>query len=230
MTGELQSRGYVEVAQAVHRQVCEVATRYALSQAARQPAEDGVELAHSAYGDPLTESLEEMLWPEMERIAGEELWPTYSYYRVYRRGAVLAPHTDRVSCEISATLCLGADYTNASSPDYNWPIWVQLPGSEHDQPHACRMSPGDMVVYRGCDVLHWREPFDGEWQVQAFLHYVRKNGPFAVARFDCRPSLGAPLSSRDPERQQRVRALDAFFNKDWNPRRDDVEWAVSSPM
>jgi hypothetical protein len=219
-TEALRSRGYVAVAQALHGQVCDVATRYALAQAARQPGEDGIASAHSVYADPLTESLEEMLWPEIERIAGEDLWPTYSYYRVYRRGAVLEPHTDRVSCEISATLCLGADYAGAASSDYNWPIWVHLPGSKDDQPQACRMHPGDMVVYRGCDVLHWREPFDGEWQVQAFLHYVRKHGPFAVARFDCRPALGTPLSSRDPERLQRVRALDAFFNKDWNPRRD----------
>jgi hypothetical protein len=217
-SGDLHDRGFAVRTGAVHPQVCTVATTYALLQAAHQPRVDGVASAHSVYADTLTESLEEVLWPEIERIAGEELWPTYSYYRVYRRGSDLRPHTDRVSCEISATVCLGADYAGAPRPDYNWPIWVQLPGSSDEAPHACRMEPGDMVIYRGCDVVHWREPFEGEWQVQAFLHYVRKNGPFAVARYDCRPGLGAPLSSRDPDRLRQVRSLDAFFDKEWDPR------------
>ena len=35
-----------------------------------------------------------------------DLRETYSYTRKYDRGAYLRAHTDRPSCEISATVCL----------------------------------------------------------------------------------------------------------------------------
>ena len=50
-----------------------------------------------------------------------DLRETYSYTRRYERGAYLGSHTDRPSCEISATLCL--DYqTDDNKP---WKIWVR---------------------------------------------------------------------------------------------------------
>ena len=49
-----------------------------------------------------------------------DLRETYSYTRKYERGAYLGSHTDRPSCEVSATLCL--DYmTDDNTP---WKIWV----------------------------------------------------------------------------------------------------------
>jgi hypothetical protein len=42
------------------------------------------------------------------------------------------------------------------------------------------------------EMPHWRDPFEGEWQVQAFLHYVRKNGLYPDRVYDTRPRLGAP--------------------------------------
>ena len=41
---------------------------------------------------------------------------------------------------------------------------------------VCTSKPGDGLVYKGCDVLHWREEFEGDFQAQVFLHYVNKNG------------------------------------------------------
>ncbi len=52
---------------------------------------------------------------------------------------------------------------------------------------------GDMLVYSGCELEHWREPFDGNICGQVFLHYNHVNGPFADKnRFDGRPMLGLP--------------------------------------
>ena len=52
---------------------------------------------------------------------------------------------------------------------------------------------GDMLVYSGCELEHWREPFDGDICGQVFLHYNHVNGPFAEKnKFDGRPMLGLP--------------------------------------
>jgi hypothetical protein len=60
------------------------------------------------------------------------------------------------------------------------------------------MAPGDIVVYRGCDLLHWRELFDvpeGSWHVQGFFHYVDANGPHSDHKWDRRPTLGYRIES-----------------------------------
>ena len=50
-----------------------------------------------------------------------------------------------------------------------------------------------MLVYSGCDLEHWREPFEGNICGQVFLHYNHVNGPFAEKnKFDKRPLLGLP--------------------------------------
>ena len=52
---------------------------------------------------------------------------------------------------------------------------------------------GDMLIYSGCELEHWREPFQGNVCSQVFLHYNHANGPFAKTNlFDKRPLLGIP--------------------------------------
>lgn len=139
--------------------------------------------AHSRYADPLMESLLLHIQPVIEQNTGLELFPTYSYYRVYRNGSTLSPHVDRPPCEISATLCIGYNYE--VGPMGSWPIFIENEGYA--------MIPGDMVVYKGTELVHYREPFEaqpGEFHTQAFLHYVDKNGPYAEHKFDKRPGIG----------------------------------------
>ena len=55
------------------------------------------------------------------------------------------------------------------------------------------MQPGDMLVYKGCDVEHWREEFTGENCGQVFLHYNDASDPKAEEnKYDTRPFLGLP--------------------------------------
>ena len=50
-----------------------------------------------------------------------------------------------------------------------------------------------MLVYRGCDVEHWREAFEGENCGQVFLHYNDASGENAEQnKYDRRPFLGLP--------------------------------------
>jgi hypothetical protein len=69
--------------------------------------------------------------------------------------------------------------------------------------------PGDLAIYRGCDVPHWREPFDkgqDAWQVQAFFHYVDEHGPNAEWKWDKRDSLGMLGSGPSLELLQEYKA------------------------
>ena len=56
-----------------------------------------------------------------------------------------------------------------------------------------KLNPGDMLVYKGCDIEHWRDRFKGENCAQVFLHYNDIDGPFETQnKFDKRPLLGIP--------------------------------------
>lgn len=131
---------------------------------------------YSHYADNVMETLLMKVLPIMQQETGLELVPTYSYARIYKQGDILHKHKDRPSCEISTTIHLGGD---------PWSIFVE--GTE------VMLDVGDMLVYSGCELEHWREPLEGNTCAQVFLHYNHVNGPFAKDnRFDKRPMLGLP--------------------------------------
>jgi hypothetical protein len=152
---------------------------------------------YSEYGNDVMETLMMKVLPVMKQQTGLDLVPTYAYTRVYEKGAILRRHKDRPSCEISTTLNLGGDI---------WPIYIDPTGSnnvidEHKNIHKPNapagnrvdLEPGDMLVYSGCELEHWREPFEGNLCGQVFLHYNHINGPYAQSNvFDGRPMLGLP--------------------------------------
>lgn len=147
--------------------------------------------SYNHYGDPMLDTLLELSLGAMEQYTGKQLVPTYSYYRLYQYQDVLDRHKDRESCEISTTLCLGYDVSNVDQtkyPDYNWPMWVQ---DKEGNELPVSMKPGDMIIYRGHDIDHWREEFLGLNHAQVFLHYNDANGPFNI-KYDGRPVLGVP--------------------------------------
>jgi len=152
---------------------------------------------YSHYGDMVMETLLMKMLPVMKKETGLELIPTYSYSRIYKKGDILRRHKDRPSCEISTTLNLGGD---------PWPIFIDGTGADNvideyksivrpNAPEGTKvlLDVGDMLVYSGCELEHWREPFEGNTCAQVFLHYNHVNGPFAEKnRFDKRPMLGVP--------------------------------------
>jgi hypothetical protein len=51
------------------------------------------------------------------------------------------------------------------------------------------LDDGDGVVYRGCDLDHWRETCEAPegWIMgQVFMHYVDANGPYSEYKYDKR--------------------------------------------
>jgi hypothetical protein len=118
------------------------------------------------YGDLAFQALMRQMRPKMEELTGLSLCPTYTYVRLYRMGNILKKHKDRPSCEISVTVKL------SDTGEFNWPIFIE--GTE------CKLEDGDAVIYRGCDLEHWREPCEGgkDYRLgQVFLHYINKDGP-----------------------------------------------------
>ena len=153
--------------------------------------------SYSIYADHLMETLLMKMLPIMKKRTKLNLIPTYSYARVYEQGAILKRHKDRPSCEISTTLNLGGD---------PWPIYIDPTGEDNvidefkeiHKPNAppgvkVTLKPGDMLIYSGCELEHWREPFNGNVCGQVFLHYNHRNGRFAESNlYDKRPILGIP--------------------------------------
>jgi len=139
---------------------------------------------YSAYGNIAMETLLLKCQPGMEKATGLKLYPSYTYARIYKKGDELKRHKDRFSCEISTTMNLGGD---------DWPIYLEPSGKIGKKGVRVDLKPGDMLVYSGCDLEHWREKFKGKECVQVFLHYNnRKTLGAKDNMFDKRPHLGLP--------------------------------------
>ena len=151
---------------------------------------------YSHYADIAMETLLTEVMPIMEEKSQTKLIPTYSYARIYKKGDVLERHKDRPSCEISTTLNLGGD---------PWPIYIDpnpdngntnlgpdyVPGNSEGI--KVELKPGDMLMYRGCELEHWRDKFDGENCAQVFLHYNDASDVKGRDNiYDTRPHLGLP--------------------------------------
>jgi len=151
---------------------------------------------YSHYADIAMETLLLLVQPVMEKKTGIKLIPTYSYARIYKKGDILNRHKDRFSCEISTTLNLGGDpWPIYIEPDSKMGKFVEGKGyiSDNTKGIKVNLKPGDMLVYRGNLLEHWREPFEGENCGQVFLHYNNRKTPGAKDNmFDKRIHLGLP--------------------------------------
>lgn len=142
----------------------------------------------SCYADPLIEVLLEQKLQEAENLTGKELIPTYSYARVYQPGEKLEPHVDRHACEISITV-------NVATKGEFSPIFLKYKEKECQK---FSLHPGDAVIYKGCEAVHWREPLlENQLNVQFMLHYVDKNGAFKEHAKDKRLAYGMLFNQRN---------------------------------
>lgn len=161
----------------------------------------------SIYGDPAMEALLLKTQPIIEKSIKDKLLPTYSYARVYKKGDILKKHKDRVSCEVSVTMNLGGQpWPIFLNPDpkaghvYGKPRGIHkiqsYQPSKNNKKIKVDLKPGDMLIYSGCDLEHWREPFKGIECAQVFLHYNRlSSGTKNI--FDNRKHLGLPVDFKN---------------------------------
>ncbi len=140
------------------------------------------------YCTPWGVALHGFIHNKLKDYIDMDLRETYSYTRKYTRGAYLGTHTDRPSCEVSATLCL--DYkTDDNKP---WKIWVKndknyakvdgdtVKRESQDIPqrlrtnHGCKaisLEPGDILLYQGPNIPHWRDYLLGDYSYHLFIHF-----------------------------------------------------------
>ena len=155
---------------------------------------------YSHYSDIGMETLLENLKPLMEKETGLNLVATYTYFRIYKNGDILKRHKDRKACSVSTTMNLGGD---------PWPIYLSpneniglpeiegglkgITSSSDAEGIKVDLEPGDMLIYSGCELEHWREPFQGGNNAQVFLHYNNRSEPNAKKqKLDSRMHLGLP--------------------------------------
>ena len=152
---------------------------------------------YSIYGDCFMETLMMKVLPIMQERTEMTLVPCYTYTRIYKKGDILKRHKDRPSCEISTTLHLGGEpwtiFLDPTGADYVVDEYKQIHKPNAPQGIPITLEVGDMLVYSGCDLEHWREPFKGDNCAHVFLHYNNIDGPFGTEnKFDKRPLLGIP--------------------------------------
>lgn len=197
---QLQMQGYSHLSGFLDKENCAQLTAELkrLVEAGKTRHDEQCPTSQAIHGAPVFDSLLEQLVPNFEYASGKKLYPTYAYARLYAPGEELKIHTDRPSCEISATLTLGFEGDV-------WPIYMGdyadegtgrkvtiQDGSEKwlTNESEIKMDVGDAVLYRGMDKVHWRNKYtEGKWQAQVFLHYVDAEGPHAEWKYDKRPCL-----------------------------------------
>jgi len=193
---EFQKNGYVHLKNFLSKQDCDFLIQELNNQVLNKNTVKDWQcpLSETLNNNLFFDKLLNDLTPYVEKVSGLKLFPTYSYARLYNQhGEELKLHTDRPACEISITLTLGFDGN----------VWSIYMGHNEDKSNATKidMDIGDAVLYKGCEVFHWREPyFEGKCQAQVFLHYVDQNGPHKEWKYDKRESLG--ISKTEQTNQQ----------------------------
>ena len=202
---DYRTRGYAHLPGFVPREVCNAILARMQTDLSRQ----GVQLASLEQGGPLLRSsapelyshhypmFASFLWgmtPAIEMLVGQEVLPTYAYFRLYRKGDICRVHSDRPACEHSLSLTL------AYSDDIAWPLEVSARPIEQplgiaeeqfnvdEAPGSVAMQAGDAVLYQGVNHRHGRTtPNPNAWSAHLFLHWVARGGPYEDRAFDGQP-------------------------------------------
>lgn len=165
MVPTLENEGYLVVERFIDRRLARILYDMLLLRQWRGESkrDDQVPDANSHWGDSTLDALLVGLLRDVETASGCALLPTYSYARLYLKGASLPRHLDRAACEIAATIHVG--YCGSEPPPIRFAPDV-----------AVRQQPGDAVLYLGDRLEHWRDPFTGTNFGQVFLNYVTADG------------------------------------------------------
>lgn len=127
-----------------------------------------VNVANNSYEGGGDQLLDELWGASVDTISewtGQNLVPSSLYgIRVYKEGAVLSSHVDRLPLVSSAIINVAQD------PDAEpWPLEV----IGHDGvARNVTMEPGDMVLYESHSVMHGRPfPLKGKYYANVFIHF-----------------------------------------------------------
>jgi len=193
-----ENKRYVYLNEVISKEDCKSLTQHIfnLKNEGKMEKDDQCPLSWAVYGDSVFDDLLFKIAEPLSNQLGIQLIPTYTYARLYdAKGEVLEWHCDRPSCEISGTLTLGHDPDSAI-----WPIFF---GKDENDKNGTpfEIDVGDMIMYRGNELPHWRQAYKGNWQAQVFFHFVDANGPHKEWAYDKRIKVPAaePLEKSKEE-------------------------------
>lgn len=201
----------------ISKEDCAVLTEHmhSLFKQGETTKDDQCPLSDSIYGDETLDKICQELAGPLGQQLGISLLPTYTYARIYRTGEVLQRHSDRPSCEISGTMTLGL-----AENSMIWPI--NFAKDEEDLlGERVNIGVGDLVMYRGCELPHWRPKYKGEWQVQVFFHFVDANGPYKDHVFDGRGKMGGKKNQNSATKTKKS-FLDPETTVVQNPEQNEI--------
>jgi len=197
-----ENNGYVVLKDALTKKQCDELVRhmFQLHREGKLVQDEQCPLSWAVYGDPIFDNILQKFAEPIGNNVGRKLSPTYTYARIYQPGEILKKHKDRPACEISATMTLGYDAKTI------WPIFF-----DEEKEIAVNLEVGELAVYKGCEILHWRQAFKGNWHVQVFFHYVDANGPYKDHVRDGRPEYGIQKQTNvQPQPKQQVENSEVF--------------------
>jgi alkylated DNA repair dioxygenase AlkB len=103
------------------------------------------------------------------QISEQQTKPSYSFLAHYLPGAILKKHIDREQCEWNVSMPF---YVNEGF-DKPWPIYLQLDINDENSVVKVELDLGDMVIYSGSKLYHWREMLEkGKESSICFFHFV----------------------------------------------------------
>jgi hypothetical protein len=153
--------------------------------------EDELQVSGSVarYNHPKYKYTHNQVRLKIEKIIGRKLFNTYYYDRFYFPGQELQPHRDRDSCEISVSLHIGTNL------DKEYPF--KILALDDCEVYSINLNPGDGIIYKGCQCVHWRDPMPKasffrrfkEKEIyfhQIFFHYVLADGIRSHCAGDCK--------------------------------------------
>jgi hypothetical protein len=201
---------YTIIRDAISQDICKLtAIEFELQELACKvlyPDSDMSDLSPNSFARyaPLCfEALSVFIQPLVEKTVGFNLYPVYSYARIYYNNSKLDKHFDRPSSEVSVSACIEKDAVD-------WPLYIKTnDGAEH----AISLNVGDIVIYSGRAQEHWRLPFEGTKQIQCFLQYVAAEGEYSWLKWDTRPALGLPFDYAGPEVRHEMQQIIERDNK-----------------
>lgn len=125
-----------------------------------------VERRHGWHNERIAQFLHYQLVDFVSRVAGKKLKPTYAFSSAYRGGARLDAHMDREQCDYTLSLLIDESPPVDGAP---WPLWFETPAGKHN----IVLRVGDGVLFRGCELPHWRGSASAEHeQINLLFHFV----------------------------------------------------------
>lgn len=132
---------------------------------------------YSAY---CFDSLSFILQPKLEEVVGCKLYPRYTQSRIYYNGSCLTKHKDKEGNQFGVTICIDT-FGN------DWDFFLK---DYNDEEVRVSLQEGDLCVFDGCNLEHWRNTFSGTKYMQSFLFYVDQDGEYSHLKYDTRPYMG----------------------------------------